>query len=250
MFHLAPFRRRYWLTAANLPLLQTLGMTNEQLPLLLARWKQSLELHRRYAALDDEHYQHVQPWPKHERPARWIIDLAHQRLEALSRLVGQRTTEGDRVFVEALELMAFLATLVGLSGIERHIPLASMENERRDILNDRPVAARARKDEGSRTATREMPRPAAAASSRTVATRASAAPPPTKARASNTGKRPATRSHDALVVEDAVRLLSWGRQWHELTDLIGRLAERPPPAEIRRILREQRPRIEKAGAPR
>lgn len=225
-------------------------MTNEQLPLLLARWKQSLELHRRYAALDDEHYQHVQPWPKHERPARWIIDLAHQRLDALSRLVGQRTTEGDRVFVEALELMAFLATLVGLSGIERHIPLASMENERRDILNDRPVAARTRKDEGSRTATREMPRPPTAAPSRAVASRTGAAHPSAKARVSGTGKRAATRSQDALVVEDAVRLLSWGRQWHELTDLIGRLAERPPPAEIRRILREQRPRIEKAGAPR
>jgi ABC-type glutathione transport system ATPase component len=39
------------------------------------------------------------------------------------------------------------------------------------------------------------------------------------------------------VIADAVRLLGWGRQWHELADMIARLSERPPPAEIRRVLK-------------
>jgi hypothetical protein len=50
---------------------------------------------------------------------------------------------------------------------------------------------------------------------------------------------------EKTVVADAIRLLGWGREWHELPDLIGRMADRPPAAEIRRILRDHKPAIEK-----
>jgi hypothetical protein len=47
-----------------------------------------------------------------------------------------------------------------------------------------------------------------------------------------------------VVIADAVRLLGWGKQWHELADMIGRLSERPAPSEIRRILRAYRAHID------
>jgi len=221
----------------------------QQLQLLLARWQQSLELHARYAALDDAHYQHVQPWPKHERPARWIIDLARQRADALARLVEQRAREGDRAFLEALEVMSFLANLAGLQGNERFIPLASVESERRDVLT---ATTRTRKQKKQDEATREMPQLAATAA-RAPAPRA-AAPRPAAPRAASSGSHarrsaPVVRESqdtiDARIIDDAVRLLGWGRQWHELGDLIARLAERPAAPEVRRILREHRTRIER-----
>ena len=107
----------------------------------------SLDLHARYAALDDARYWHVQPWPRHERPQRWIIQLARKRILALKRLVAQRHVEGDRACIEGIEIMGFLATLVGLTSVERFIPLATPETERRDVLaarNGRALAARTR----------------------------------------------------------------------------------------------------------
>jgi len=47
-----------------------------------------------------------------------------------------------------------------------------------------------------------------------------------------------------VVIADAVRLLGWGRQWHEIAEMIARLAERPAPSEIRRILRTYRDHID------
>jgi hypothetical protein len=205
----------------------------DQVRLLLAKWRQSLELHARYATLSDEHYQHVQPWPKHERPARWIIDVARQKAAALARLVDKRRAEGDRVFLEALELMAFLANLAGLQGLERYIPLASVENERRDVLT-----MRARRIEEP---TQEMPRPPA------MPARKAADPKSVTMRIAS-GKRSAQTITEALVIDDAVRLLGWGQKWHALDALIARLAERPPAAEVRRILREHRSRIERKAA--
>lgn len=49
------------------------------------------------------------------------------------------------------------------------------------------------------------------------------------------------------VMADAVRLLGWGRTWHELAELIARMADRPPLAEVRKILRTNRPAIEKTA---
>src|SRR3954470_11765739 len=137
-----------------------------QLEALLERWQTSLDLHARYAALDDARYWHVQPWPRHERPQRWIIQLARKRILALRRLVQQRLAEGDRAFVEGVGIMGFLAALSGLSGAERFIPLATAEAERREVLAAKPelLAAQASADTARAAAvrrgaetTRQMP---------------------------------------------------------------------------------------------
>jgi hypothetical protein len=275
-------------------------MANESLPgeqagqleALLERWQTSLDLHARYAALDDARYWHVQPWPKHERPQRWIIQLARKRILALKRSVAQRQAEGDRAFIEGIEIMGFLATLVGITSVERFIPLATPEHERRDVLAAKPEQSAARpadtsrsrtppaaKENLSRTAenrkaveaatrtgehkrtaetTRQMPAlPDSKVYRMLAAQRAgvplakSAPPVATKKRDPN---RPATvkpkkspstvTQTEHVVIADAVRLLGWGRQWHELADMIARLAERPAPSEIRRILRTFREQID------
>jgi hypothetical protein len=43
---------------------------------LLDRWQASLELHARYLELDDAAYARAQDWPKHQRPTRWVVELA------------------------------------------------------------------------------------------------------------------------------------------------------------------------------
>jgi hypothetical protein len=55
----------------------------------------------------------------------------------------------------------------------------------------------------------------------------------------------------ATVIADAVRLISWGREWPQLAGLIARLADRPPEAEVWKILRQHRSEIEtRARRPR
>src|SRR5580692_1205888 len=97
---------------------------------LLGRWLESLELHTKYSSLDDDSYWKVQPWSEHQRPTRWIIDLARQKTLALRAQVDRRSKAGDSQFSDALELMAFLANLVGAEHIERFIPVAEARNER------------------------------------------------------------------------------------------------------------------------
>jgi len=97
---------------------------------LLGRWLASLELHTRYASLDDDSYWKIQPWTEHQRPSRWIIDLAKQKTIALRAQVEQRVKAGDTQFSDAVELMAFLANLVGAEHIERFIPMADAGSER------------------------------------------------------------------------------------------------------------------------
>ena len=287
------------------------GEQTGQLESLLERWQTSLDLHARYAALDDERYWHVQPWPKHERPQRWIIQLARKRILALKRIVQQRQAEGDRAFIEGIEIMSFLATLVGLTSVERFIPLATHETERRDVLAAKPgqpaaraaqakppplsktipgaeaarsrtpaparerestsrtaenrkaVEAHSRTGEHRRTAetTRQMPAlpnskvyRMLAAQRAGVPLKEAAPPPPLKREARRDPHRPATikpkkapatiSPEEHVVIADAVRLLGWGRQWHELADMIARLAERPAPTEIRRVLRTYREHID------
>ena len=258
-------------------------MANEPLPgeqpgqliALLERWTTSLDLHARYAALDDERYWHVQPWPKHERPQRWIIQLARKRILALKRLVTQRLSDGDREFTEGIETMGFLASLVGLTSMERHIPLATHETERREVLAAKAETAARRTAE----TTQQMPAlpnsrvervaaaPRSAPAARPVApprpvspprpaaaSRPAVAAPPSRREVRRDPQRPATvkpkkasatiSQAEHVVIADAVRLLGWGREWHELTDMITRLAERPPAAEIRRILKTYHNHIE------
>jgi hypothetical protein len=242
-----------------------------QLEALLDRWQTSLDLHAKYAALDDARYWHVQPWPRHERPQRWIIQLARKRILALKRSVQQRMAEGDRAFIEGIETMGFLATLVGLTSVERFIPLATHETERREVLAAKPVPAaakdtaetsRSRSAENRRTAetTRQMPvLPNSKVDRLLAAQRATARPPaaaphPRGGALRRDSHRPATikpkkapstiTQMEHVVIADAVRLLGWGKQWHEVAEAIGGIAERPAPSEIRRILRTYRDHID------
>ena len=232
-----------------------------QLEALLERWQTSLDLHARYAALDDARYWHVQPWPRHERPQRWIIQLARKRILALKRSVSQRLTEGDRAFIEGVETMGFLATLVGLTSVERFIPLATHETERREVLAARPEPAKDTSETARARRTAETTRqmPALPAASRATAaprpaTKTAAAAAPARREIRRDAQRPATvkpkkvpatiTQPEHVVIADAVRLLGWGRQWHEIAEMIARLAERPAPSEIRRILRTYREHID------
>lgn len=245
------------------------GEQTGQLESLLERWQTSLDLHAKYAALDEARYWHVQPWPKHERPQRWIIQLARKRILALKRIVTQRQAEGDRAFIEGIEIMSFLATLVGLTSVERYIPLATHETERRDVLSAKPeqLAAKAAAD----TSRSRTPPAARENTSRTSENRKAVEAAPRTGehrRSTDTTRqmpvlapvkrrdpgRPATvkpkkppssvTQTEHVVIADAVRLLGWGKQWHELAEMIARLAERPAPSEIRRILRTYREQID------
>jgi hypothetical protein len=225
---------------------------DQRLTELLDRWLTSLELHLKYSSLDDDTYWQVQPWVEHQRPARWILDLAKQKTAALKAQVEERVKAGDARFSDALEEMMFLANLVGLQQIERFIPVAEPEREQ------------ARADAAAATGTREMPRPSTA----TTGTREMPRPPVKPERKKAAAKSPAKARRDPArtpavptppappppageatrkqVIADAVRLLQWGRRWFELAELIARMAERPPVRIVNRLLNENRAQIEKA----
>ena len=50
------------------------------------------------------------------------------------------------------------------------------------------------------------------------------------------------------IIADAIRLLKWGKPWHELAELIARIADRPSAAEIRKVLRSHKAEIEEKAA--
>jgi hypothetical protein len=287
---------------------------------LCDKWLKSLELHIRYSGLDTESYWKVQPWPEHQRPSRWIIDLAVQKAVALRSQVQERIKQGDTKFSDSLELMTFLANLIGSEHIERFIPSADPENEvdlkalaaeeaaapspvraapspaaeaapRGAQSSEPPRAAPARpapvrappapvpparaeppqpaaplrpqaplkgaqpSDPVSATATREMPqfvapkrRAPAVGTSHVARTERRSAQ--TKPAPRPSGKQPGKLgvSEDAAreqVIADAARLVHWGRKWYELAELIARMADRPPLAEVRKILKDNKTAIEK-----
>jgi hypothetical protein len=231
---------------------------------LLERWMTSVDLHARYLALDDAAYASAQDWPKHQRPTRWVVDLARTRLTELGRIVADRRSRGDAGFAEALELMAFLTNLLGSEHVERFIPLAQPPAARQRttaaaaaveptvearVLRSAPAAKAARRTEPPRGEPRQAPatragRTAAPASKRAAAPAPRRAPP---------GDEPpvADRQIVATVIADAARLMSWGREWPQLAGLIARLANRPSEAEVWKILRAHRADIEaRARQPR
>lgn len=265
---------------------------DKRLSELLDKWLTSLELHLKYSALDDESYWKVQPWVAHDRPSRWIIELAKQKAEQLKEQLDTRVGMGDAKFSDSLELMAFLTNLVGSQHIARFIPLAEPQNEVDLEAATASSSASVAIGDSTRVATlatqprralvettREMPRPAVIAEapeppqpeqakqlppapgapesvhpprravprgeSRKSAARrdgrsghaGSAAKPRGESHASNHGR-------ELKVVADAVRLLGWGRKWHELPELISRMADRPPVTEVRRILRDNKEAID------
>ncbi len=212
----------------------------ERVRALLARWQMSLELHTRYLALDDAHYWHVQPWPPHERPAAWIVRLARQKLAELARALAERNARADFAFAAGLEQMLFLANLVGLQPAGRHLPLADPQNEQPEVLiPPDPSLDDPRRSRSSRA----PPRARGIRTSPALPTRAARILAPGPASIA----LPPLNAVARPIVDDAVRLLQWGRKWHELGELIARLPQRPGVGETRRILRTHRARIEAAA---
>ena len=254
------------------------------------RWLASIDQHVKYLGLSDADYRKVQAWPPHDRPTRWILEVARQKIRDLKAQVDSRSSMGDSKFAEALELMAFVATLVGVQNLQRFIPQAGAESTApaappsstatqgtlQTIIQPTREAP-VRKGAGDEP-TREMPRiparAAAPAAPQPVPTAPRAAPAapkvtpvapkpvaaenPTLIPQRRDTKKPvvkeaaakapeaknASQDPQSLVVADAVRLIKWGKEWHELAELIGRIADRPPLPEIRKILRNNRQRIE------
>ena len=200
---------------------------DERVLQLLQKWQKSLELHSGYAALPEDQYWLVQPWPTHQRPTKWVIDLARQRLVDLHNILKTRLAAGDPSLSEALELMSFLTNLVGSQHVERFVPVAEPERER--LLEPK---AKTKPTGTSSTATMAKPaRPAGA-----------------KSRSPGRSAKPANDSTITMVVKDATRLMSWGRAWHELPDAIARIADRPDAAQVRQILRSRRDQIEQRAS--
>ena len=208
---------------------------------LLDRWLASVELHAGYLKLDAAAYASAQDWPKHQRPTKWVVELARTRLVELRQQLDERQRKGDAAFAESLELMGFLTTLLGSEHVDRFIPQAVA----------RP-AAPARREKPAGTADSGVHRkPAAAAKTATASkstgdttTRQKLAARQRPAAASKPGDRKVGDKMTATVIADAVRFLSWGREWPQLAGSVARLADRPSDDEVRRILGQHRAAIE------
>jgi hypothetical protein len=240
---------------------------------LIDKWLTSVDLHLKYAELSDGAYARSQPWPKHDRPTRWVLEVARQKILELKAQCETRQAMGDSKYSESLELMAFLANLVGIQHIQRFIPLAdpgtdgggasatTQTVEAPTVIKPAPARAQPPTDE----TTREMPRLKAA----TVAAAKPVAAAPVAMPRRESPKAASGRSADAAakpqpaakaapvapptdmkgkIIADAIRLLKWGKSWHELVDLIARIAERPPTTEIRKVLRAHKAEIESKAA--
>lgn len=240
---------------------------------LIEKWLTSIDLHLKYAELSDGSYARAQPWPKHDRPTRWVLEVARQKILELKAHCETRQAMGDGKYSESLELMAFLSNLVGIQHIQRFIPLAdpgaegtasaatSQTVEAPTVIKPAPARTRPAGDE----TTREMPRlkpsappvkPAAPVTAAPAAARRDSAKPAaarpanasTSAKPEPVAKTPAPTDVKGKIVADAIRLLKWGKSWHELADLIGRIADRPSVPEIRKVLRAQKAEIESKAA--
>lgn len=248
---------------------------------LIDKWLASIELHLQYVELSDAAYARAQAWPKHDRPTRWVLEVARQKILELKAHCETRQAMGDSKFSESLELMTFLANLVGIQHIQRFVPLAdptrtepvSSTTATVEIVQPPRAAPAPKARPSGDDTTREMPRikatlpvpprpaptpsPARAAPApappppkRTDGAKAPArAAAPAQARPSAAAAKNATPSADVRgkIIADAIRLLKWGKSWHEIAELIERIAERPPAAEIRKVLRANRSEIEDAA---
>jgi len=195
---------------------------------LLQKWQKSLDLHARYADLPEDQYWLVQPWPNHQRPTKWVVDLARQRLADLQNIVKTRLATGDPSLSEGLELMSFLTNLVGSQHVERFVPIAEPERERQ---LEKSKAQKTTNATSTSTVLKPAPVPKAARAA-------------SKPKAANKAPKPLNDTTVTAVVKDAARLLSWGRDWHELPEAIARIAGRPSVAQVRQILRGSKDDIE------
>lgn len=247
---------------------------------LIDKWLASIDLHLQYVELSDAAYARTQSWPKHDRPTRWVLEVARQKILELKSHVDNRQAMGDGRFAESLELMAFLANLVGIQHIQRFIPLADPARPDASSTMSQTVEAptvirapAARAKPAADDATREMPKlkapprpvpqpppaaaPVLAPQARSQPPKASARPTAAAARTAPALARPiappkttAAPAADlkGKIIADAIRLLKWGKSWHELADLIERIADRPSAAEIRKVLRAHKAEIEEKAA--
>jgi hypothetical protein len=241
---------------------------------LIDKWLASIDLHLKYVELNDAAYARMQAWPKHDRPTRWVLEVARQKILELKAHCETRQAMGDSKYSESLELMAFLANLVGIQHIQRFVPLAdpsrtepvSSTTATVEVVQPPRAATAAKPRPSGDDTTREMPRIMGTAPPpvRTAPAPEPATPPkrtdgakspvrpaaPAQARPAAAAAKTAAPSADlrGKIIADAIRLLKWGKSWHELAELIERIAERPPAAEIRKVLRANRTEIEqKAG---
>jgi hypothetical protein len=232
---------------------------------LLDRWMASLELHAGYLKLDDAAYARAEKWPKHQRPTRWVVELARKRLLELRAQLGPRRDAGDAAFAEALELMSFLTGLLGTEHIERFIPLATGKppdtGVSGTVVQPKVRAVRPRASSGQSGVHRQPARSPTVAKEAVVAKAAAASkktpsPPPIDRgpprpvrvvqEAPVAATPQASAPHDARtaqVIADAARMLDWGREWPALAGLIARMADRPTENEIWKILRAHRAEI-------
>jgi len=247
---------------------------------LLDKWLTSLELHTKYASLDDDSYSKMQPWPAHQRPSRWIIDLAKQRTLTLQTQLQERVKTGDTKFSDSLELMIFLANLVGSQHIQRFIPIAEPASES-SVGSDptvlQPIATHEPVPANAATGTREMPKfvvgqsraPTPPTTERVTRTERKSAEPEPAPAPKPAAKPPKATAADAAaaalsagasaaydqngpteaarqqVIADAVRLVQWGRKWYELAELIAGMSDRPHVTDVRRILKDNKELIDK-----
>lgn len=234
---------------------------------LIEKWLASIDLHLKYVELSDAAYARAQSWPKHDRPSRWVLEVARQKILELKGHCETRQAMGDGKFAESLELMAFLSNLVGIQHIQRFVPLADPARENttstsQTVESPTVIRAPARARSTGDDTTREMPRlrpgpaaakaaPAPAAPARAEQKAPAKAAAPTKPAVpakSEPAPKPLSGDLKNKMIADAVRLLKWGKPWHELAELIGRIADRPAVPEIRKFLRAHKSDIESKAA--
>lgn len=211
---------------------------------LCDKWLSSLELHVRYASLDTDSYWKVQPWPEHQRPSRWIIDLAIQKTVALRAQVQERIKMGDAKFSDALELMTFLANLIGSEHIERFIPLADPQQER-ELKSE---AARAEGAGGSAPTPSSAPAPAPSSA-------ASSAPAPSPSLAPRTPPRaePAaaeTGTREMPRPPQPPRSAADASGTREMPPFVATKRRAPPPVGTQHVARSERRAVHAKSAPR
>ena len=163
---------------------------------LIDKWLASIDLHLKYVELSDAAYARVQAWPKHDRPTRWVLEVARQKILELKAQCETRQAMGDGKFSESLELMAFLANLVGIQHIQRFVPLAdpsrtepvSSTTATVEVVQPPRAAPPAKPTASGDDTTREMPRIKATvpAPPRPTPAPARAAPTPAPARTAPT----------------------------------------------------------------
>ena len=176
---------------------------------LIDKWLTSIDLHLKYVELSDAAYARVQPWPKHDRPTRWVLEVARQKVLELKAQCETRQAMGDSKFSESLELMAFLANLVGIQHIQRFVPLAdparadtgpstSQTVEAPTVTKPVPQRTRTAGDD----TTREMPRlkTTTAASPKPAAAAAKPAPAAAESKPRSDTKQPARAAPQARPV--------------------------------------------------